>query len=759
MQFKLNKIIFIAFIIIYILCIGCSSAVPQLAAIGNKNVIENQPLIFTISARDNNTNAPAPIYSAEGLPSGSTLNQNTGAFVWNRPVAGTYSVNFIASSNGQRDSERITITVQKTAVVANKDALRIAIANAINRVNSAPVGTGANQYPQSAVNVFQNAINAAQQVVNNPRATQDSVNNALSSLNNSISIFTQSINTNPVGDKTSLANEITIINTKLAVASAGGEIGQYPQTAINNLRSVLVQAQNVMNKPTATQQEIDGMLATLRSAENTFDSAKITTTNRNDLKAVIDIANSKINTATSGTNTGQYPQAAIDTCRTALATAQAVYSNPGSSQTQINQTINDLKAAIAIFDSAIVSDAIPPASITGLNANNVTSTSITWGWNNPNDPDFKEVRIYINGAFVTATSNNNYISTGLSDSTEYTISTRTVDQANNINPAWVNATANTGNMPKILTVNTINAYSNSITLSWTTSDDVNTIKLMRGEVLLGNITGTKMYSDSGLESNKTYTYLLTPYNDRGVAGSSVSFEAKTTVSDSGNNGGGGGSSSSGSSSSGGGATAPADSGENTSNIILKDTSKLYLTIDMPANYTFKATGNDILAVNFTSLKNSGEITTTIEMLKNRSKFAGTVPEGLLYRYNNIWVGMGSFSNSENIKNASVKFRVNSSWIQQNGLKASDIKLQRYNGTAWQILPTVSKGNISGYEIFEATTPGFSPFALTGTKNLTASNITNVDTTPEKVTNPLIWTLIMAMLIIALIVVGYQYTRK
>ncbi|MBR9682450.1 MAG: DUF2341 domain-containing protein, partial [Candidatus Aenigmarchaeota archaeon] len=88
-------------------------------------------------------------------------------------------------------------------------------------------------------------------------------------------------------------------------------------------------------------------------------------------------------------------------------------------------------------------DSTPPASVTGLNNQSATFTSIYWNWTNPSDPDFSENIIYINGSNVANTSNNYYNATGLTNSTIYVITVHTKDTTGNVNDTDVNDTANT----------------------------------------------------------------------------------------------------------------------------------------------------------------------------------------------------------------------------------------------------------------------------------------------------------------------------
>ena len=84
---------------------------PLLASIGDKSVDENATLTFTINATD--PNGEPITYSAQNLPSGATLDSQTGDFVWTPSYvqAGSYLVTFRANNGNSNDSETITITV------------------------------------------------------------------------------------------------------------------------------------------------------------------------------------------------------------------------------------------------------------------------------------------------------------------------------------------------------------------------------------------------------------------------------------------------------------------------------------------------------------------------------------------------------------------------------------------------------------------------------------------------------------------------
>ena len=103
---------------------------------------------------------------------------------------------------------------------------------------------------------------------------------------------------------------------------------------------------------------------------------------------------------------------------------------------------NDTSGNINLSTVWFTIDTTPPAAIANLHPTAGT-TWLNWTWTNPPDPDFNHTEVYLNGAFRTITSSEFFNTTDLTPETEYTISTRTVDTAGNINQSWMNDTATT----------------------------------------------------------------------------------------------------------------------------------------------------------------------------------------------------------------------------------------------------------------------------------------------------------------------------
>ncbi|MDP2217702.1 MAG: PGF-pre-PGF domain-containing protein [Methanolobus sp.] len=239
------------------------------------------------------------------------------------------------------------------------------------------------------------------------------------------------------------------------------------------------------------------------------------------------------------------------------------------------------------------------------------------------------------------------------------------------------------------------------------ADKVSAAENENVSINISNIEDGKMFSsisvagNSGtvqintISSGASYSFLM-PAENVTVEVTLTEQSATTPTTSSGGGGGGGGGS----------------TGEKTENILLKDVSSVFVGKDA-VRFDFKNPDSDIQYIEYTSLKNSGTITATIEMLKDRSIFAISSPEGTVYRHVNIWVGKTGYATEANIIDPAIVFRVDNSWISSNNIDPASINLNRYSDGAWSKLPTEQTGSDADFLYFKAVTPGFSPFAITG----------------------------------------------
>lgn len=213
------------------------------------------------------------------------------------------------------------------------------------------------------------------------------------------------------------------------------------------------------------------------------------------------------------------------------------------------------------------------------------------------------------------------------------------------------------------------------------------------------------------ETPGTYTVTLrainnTYGNDEEIKTDYITVTEETSTSQE-SEGGSGSSGSSGSSGGGGGGGSP----ESSRNIELKEVSNEQVFKGIHTCYTFKGETNEIVTVEFDPKKNFGKTTTIVEMLKNTSVIVKEPAPGTVYRNLNIWVGNSGFSNSENLENSQISFRVSRTWLSENDISENTITLYRYSENTWTALPTTLTGEDDVYFYFTAETPGFSPFAI------------------------------------------------
>jgi len=88
------------------------------------------------------------------------------------------------------------------------------------------------------------------------------------------------------------------------------------------------------------------------------------------------------------------------------------------------------------------------------------------------------------------------------------------------------------------------------------------------------------------------------------------------------------------------------------------------------------------------------------------------PSGVSYTYLDMNV-----ENTEGAKiEGKIEFKVAKSWLVDNNIDGETVTLDRYDESeGWKALPTIKVGENDDFVYFEAETPGFSTFAVTGEK--------------------------------------------
>ncbi len=230
----------------------------------------------------------------------------------------------------------------------------------------------------------------------------------------------------------------------------------------------------------------------------------------------------------------------------------------------------------------------------------------------------------------------------------------------------------------------------------------------------GSTSGTWVVTADSPSTTNTFTMSVTSTIPGGTVSTTTSVSATTTSSSS---------SSSGSSSGGGGGGGGGVSGENYNNIELKENYDETIYKDKTTSYRFKNASSPVMFVNITGNTNAGLINTALELLKGRSTLVNVTAPGVVYKNFNVWVGTSGFVSTKNIKEAVIGFRVMNSWLSDNGIGATDIRLVRWDGTRWVQLETTQTSKDSTYTCFEGKTTAFSNLAIVGLKGETVPTAT------------------------------------
>jgi PGF-pre-PGF domain-containing protein/uncharacterized repeat protein (TIGR01451 family) len=168
--------------------------------------------------------------------------------------------------------------------------------------------------------------------------------------------------------------------------------------------------------------------------------------------------------------------------------------------------------------------------------------------------------------------------------------------------------------------------------------------------------------------------------------------------------------------------------ESPSNVATEE--RLYKTvlIGILTSFDFSTGSTPIGSISFSTGQTLGDTLVTVELLKGRSSLTSESPSGNVYQYLDIWISNATSVASEGFYNATISFKVNKTWVQNNNINSSSIVLNRYHNGVWNALPTILTSQDANYLYFTTQTPGFSPFAITGSAavpgNNFNSNVTN-----------------------------------
>ena len=200
------------------------------------------------------------------------------------------------------------------------------------------------------------------------------------------------------------------------------------------------------------------------------------------------------------------------------------------------------------------------------------------------------------------------------------------------------------------------------------------------------------------------------------------------VSNSGSSGGSSSSSSSGGSSGGGGGGSTAEPYDN----IFKYEVQEHAVFTTPVSFRYNTLELSIYEEMVTSSQ-SDTAALRIEVLKDTSKLVGKPAPGIVYKNINTWV------NYKRIKNATIRFKVENSWLDSNALSSDKIKILRWDNDSqdWVALPIIKINDDDVYTRFESQSDILSAsLAIVGGKETEeVISAKGLVASPETSTNP------------------------
>ncbi len=393
------------------------------------------------------------------------------------------------------------------------------------------------------------------------------------------------------------------------------------------------------------------------------------------------------------------------------------YLNPGSYTIKLNVT--DAAGLYGEDTFAIqVLDATPPviSNISNGTASN-NSVSISWDSNELSNSTVRYGK-YANISNMSSQSDSTFVLNhtivlfNLTNDTKYYYMVNSSDPFGNSNNSTIynfTTTNNTDNDSPIISnafldKNTSLNIGNVITVTVNVSDNIGVTRVTaddnnltrqnathwKGTVTADATKSVTIYAYDAAGNNNitklTYTLYIAPYKPPST-------------------GGGGG---------GGGGT----SGEEFENILCSEVDRQFVGVDQEVSYSFEFDCNYVKYINLTGIASSGKIAAKVETLNHTSSLVDIPAPDIVFKNLNVWAGnMGWFSEN-NVKNPTIMFMVDRTWVTNNDIKLNTITFYSYNdGTAnWEKMSTQKISEDSGSYYFKASLPirgTLGPMAISG----------------------------------------------
>ncbi|PQP85044.1 hypothetical protein C0Q44_11275 [Paenibacillus sp. PCH8] len=241
-------------------------------------------------------------------------------------------------------------------------ALDAAITAAQQALTDHPQGENVGQASAGARTALQSASNAAQQILDNAgNYTQDQLDNAANQLNAAVQVFNAAVI--QAGVPTALGVEITAAQQALTDHPEGTDVGQTSAGNRSMLENALDAAQQILdNAGNNTQDQLDTAVNQLNAAVQVFNDAVIQAGVPTALGVEITAAQQALTDHPEGTDVGQTSAGNRSMLENALDAAQQILDNAGNNtQDQLDTAVNQLNAAVQVFNDAVIQAGVPTA--------------------------------------------------------------------------------------------------------------------------------------------------------------------------------------------------------------------------------------------------------------------------------------------------------------------------------------------------------------------------------------------------------------
>lgn len=253
--------------------------------------------------------------------------------------------------------------LEEIKVPVNKSGLQ----KRVDEANETVTNTAA--YTEESLKALRAAIKAAQAVLNDPAATQEEVNAQTDALNAAIAALVEK----PVVDKTELQTAVADAN-KFAASDENKE--KYTEDSWKTLEEAITVAQAVLNKPEATQEEVNDALKALTDAKENLKTKEpsVEKPGKAELEETVNDANAFVKGLE---NPEMYTEESLNALKEAIAMAEEVLASETATQDEINDAMRRVKEAkenLAQKKPAVATEALENAIANARELANDTAT-------------------------------------------------------------------------------------------------------------------------------------------------------------------------------------------------------------------------------------------------------------------------------------------------------------------------------------------------------------------------------------------------